>query len=92
MVLSGDWMELNGVTSWIHAEHKCSACHHPESDIFPGGNTLRKFPDLELLARPSFRVDELSRGKDPGEVQQLPTFLMLLVMPWLLNPVVTLCP
>jgi len=84
-------MELNGVTSWIHAEHKCLACHHPESDIFPEDNILRKFPDLELLARLLFRVDELSREKDPGEAQQLPTVLMLSVMPWL-NPVVALCP
>ena len=84
-------MELNGVTSWIHAERKCSACHHPESDIFPEGNTLRKFPDLVLLVRPSFRVDELSRGKDPGEAQQLLNVLLVLVMPWL-NSVVTLCP
>jgi hypothetical protein len=83
-------MELNGVTSLIHAERKCSACHHPESGIFPEENILRKFPDLESLARPLFRVDEPNREKDPGEAQQLPTFLMLLVMPWL-NPIVTLC-
>jgi|TARA_Y100000033_G_C2743717_1_gene109903 hypothetical protein len=69
MVISGDWMELNGVTSWIHAQRKCRACHYPESDTFPEGSTLRMFSDLETLARLSFRVDELSRGKDPGEVQ-----------------------
>ena len=84
-------MEQDGVTSLIHAQRKCRACHYPESDIFPAGNTLRKFSDLELLVRPSFRVDELSREKDPDEVQQLLNVLMLLVMPWL-NSVVTLCP
>lgn len=89
-MISGDLLELNGVTSWIHAQRKCSACHHPESGIFPEDNTLRKFPDLELLARPSFRADELNREKDPGEVQQLLNVLLVLMMPWL-NPVVTLC-
>ena len=62
-------MEQDGVTSWIHAQRKCRACHYPESGIFPEDNILRKFPDLVLLVRPLFRVDELSRGKDPGEVQ-----------------------
>lgn len=90
-MISDDWMELNGVTSLIHAQRKCRACHYPESDIFPEGNTLRKFSDLETLVRPSFRVDELSREKDPGEAQQLLNVLLVLMMPWL-NPVVTLCP
>ena len=85
-------MGLNGATSLIHAQLKCRACHYPESDISPEDNILRKFPDLELLARPLFRVDELSRGKDPGEAQQLLNVLLVLVMPWLLNPVVILCP
>ena len=84
-------MEQDGATSLIHAQRKCRACHYPESDIFPEGNTLRKFPDLALLARLSFRVDEPSREKDPGEVQQLLNVLLVLVMPWL-NSVVTLCP
>ena len=85
-------MELNGATNWIHAQRKCRACHYPESDIFPEDNTLRKFSNLELLVRLSFRVDELNREKDPGEVQQLLNVLLVSVMPWLLNPVVTLCP
>lgn len=83
-------MEQDGVTSLKHAEHKCSACHHPESDIFPEDNTLRKFPDLVLLARLLFRVDEPSREKDPGEAQQLLNVLLVSVMPWL-NSGVTLC-
>ena len=90
MVISGDLLELNGVTSWIHAEHKCSTCHHPESGISPEDNILRKFPDLDPLVRPSFRAGELSRGKDPGEAQQLLNVLLVLVMPWL-DSVVTLC-
>lgn len=90
-MISGDLLEQDGVTSLIHAEHKCSTCRYPESDIFPEDNTLRKFPDLELLVRLLFRVDEPSREKDPGEVQQLLNVLLVLVMPWL-NSVVTLCP
>ena len=84
-------MEQGGVTSLIHAQLKCRACHYPKPDIFPEDNISRMFPDLELLVRLSFRVDELSRGKDPGEAQQLLNVLLVLVMPWL-NSVVTLCP